>query len=132
MTRQAVGEISIPIHWRFKFCAATSAVPQPQNGKGQTHNQFRDWHRPLDKGCPRAINELRRAGILFDSTNQRLLIHRRFVDQQQVANARLGKKKRLNQRTSRSKIWQGWVDYEQVGTSAFTRKSCLDQRTNRR
>ena len=31
MTRQAVGEISMPIHWRFNFCAATSAVPQPQN-----------------------------------------------------------------------------------------------------
>src|SRR5208337_4510007 len=30
MTRQAVGEISIPIHCRPKFCAATTAVPQPQ------------------------------------------------------------------------------------------------------
>jgi hypothetical protein len=31
MTRQAVGEMSMPIHCRFNFCAATSAVPQPQN-----------------------------------------------------------------------------------------------------
>ena len=30
MTRQAVGEISMPIHWRLSFSAATSAVPQPQ------------------------------------------------------------------------------------------------------
>ena len=30
MTRQAVGEMSMPIHWRPRFCAATSAVPQPQ------------------------------------------------------------------------------------------------------
>ena len=30
MTRQAVGEMSMPIHWRLRFCAATSAVPQPQ------------------------------------------------------------------------------------------------------
>jgi len=31
ITRQEVGEISMPIHWRFSFCAATSAVPHPQN-----------------------------------------------------------------------------------------------------
>ena len=30
MTRQAVGEMSMPIHWRPRFWAATSAVPQPQ------------------------------------------------------------------------------------------------------
>ena len=30
MTRQAVGEMSMPIHCRPKFSAATSAVPQPQ------------------------------------------------------------------------------------------------------
>jgi hypothetical protein len=32
ITRQAVGEMSIPIHCRPSFCAATSAVPQPQKG----------------------------------------------------------------------------------------------------
>ena len=30
MTRHAVGDMSMPIHWRSSFCAATSAVPQPQ------------------------------------------------------------------------------------------------------
>lgn len=30
MTRQAVGDMSIPIQCRPAFCAATSAVPQPQ------------------------------------------------------------------------------------------------------
>ena len=31
MTRQAVGDTSIPIHLRRRFCAETSAVPHPQN-----------------------------------------------------------------------------------------------------
>ena len=30
MTRQAVGDTSMPIHWRLRFCAATNAVPHPQ------------------------------------------------------------------------------------------------------
>ena len=30
VTRQAVGEMSIPIHWRPTFWSATRAVPQPQ------------------------------------------------------------------------------------------------------
>ena len=30
MTRQAVGEMSMPIHCRERFSAATSAVPHPQ------------------------------------------------------------------------------------------------------
>jgi hypothetical protein len=29
ITRQPVRDISIPIHCRFRFCAATMAVPQP-------------------------------------------------------------------------------------------------------
>jgi hypothetical protein len=48
MTQQAVGEISMPIHCRLRFCAATSAVPQPQKASrpmlflvfSQNHDQW--------------------------------------------------------------------------------------------
>ena len=40
ITLQAVGEMSIPIHWRFNLCAETSAVPQPQNASSTTSFSF--------------------------------------------------------------------------------------------
>ena len=40
ITRQAVGEMSIPTHWRPRFSAATKAVPQPQKASRTTSPSF--------------------------------------------------------------------------------------------
>ena len=40
MTAQEVGEISMPIHCRFKFCDASNAVPQPQNASSTMSFSF--------------------------------------------------------------------------------------------
>ena len=52
--------MSMPIHWRFSFCATATAVPQPQNGSSTTSPSLRTrLDDPLQKsfGLLRGIAE---------------------------------------------------------------------------